>query len=52
MKSTVVAVAESGVHNRADALRMEKSGAMAILVGTGLMTQDDPGAALSALLGR
>ena len=52
LPDTVVAVAESGVHNRADALRMEKSGAMAILVGTGLMTQDDPGAALSALLGR
>ncbi|MFT5583634.1 MAG: indole-3-glycerol phosphate synthase [Cognaticolwellia sp.] len=52
LPDTVVAVAESGVHSRADALRMERSGAMAILVGTGLMTQDDPGAALSALLGR
>lgn len=48
----VVAVAESGVHSRADALRMERAGAMAILVGTSLMTQDDPGAALTALLGR
>lgn len=47
----VVAVAESGVHRRADAVRMEKAGAHAILVGTGLMTQPAPGAALRTLLG-
>jgi indole-3-glycerol phosphate synthase len=52
LPDSVVAVAESGVHDRADAQRMEQAGAMAILVGTGLMTQEDPGAALSALLGR
>ncbi len=52
LPETVVSVAESGVHTRADAQRMEAAGAMSILVGTGLMTQPDPSAALRVLLGR
>ncbi|HIG74420.1 MAG TPA: indole-3-glycerol-phosphate synthase [Bacteroidetes bacterium] len=42
-------VAESGVHSGADAARLRQSGADAVLVGTSLMRQPDPGAALARL---
>ena len=45
----VVRVAESGIHSRADRDRMRTAGADALLVGTSLMTAEDPGAALAAL---
>jgi indole-3-glycerol phosphate synthase len=48
--SSVVRVAESGIHGPADAARMEAAGADALLVGTHLMTQPDPGQALRDLL--
>lgn len=47
----VVAVAESGVHSRADVERLAASGYRAFLVGTALMRAEDPGRALEGLLG-
>jgi indole-3-glycerol phosphate synthase len=48
----VVAVAESGVRGRDDALRLHEAGYDALLVGEHLMRAPDPGAALRALLGK
>jgi indole-3-glycerol phosphate synthase len=45
----VVRVAESGVRNRDDVLRLADAGFDAVLVGEALVTAPDPGAALAAL---
>jgi indole-3-glycerol phosphate synthase len=45
----VVAVAESGVAAAADARRMRQLGYRAALVGTALMTRDDPGVLLAEM---
>jgi indole-3-glycerol phosphate synthase len=47
-----VLVAESGIHSRADVLRLEAAGIDAMLVGESLMRQADIGAAIDRLLGR
>lgn len=47
-----VFVAESGIHNRADVLRLERAGVDAMLVGESLMREADIGAAVRRLLGR
>jgi indole-3-glycerol phosphate synthase len=47
-----VLVAESGIRSRADVLRLEAAGVDAILVGEGLMSSPDIGAAVDSLLGR
>jgi indole-3-glycerol phosphate synthase/phosphoribosylanthranilate isomerase len=47
-----VAVAESGVHTRAQGAAAELAGADAILVGTALMRAPDPGAKLAELISR
>lgn len=45
-------VAESGIHSRDDALRLEAAGIDAMLVGEHLMASSDIGAAVDRLLGR
>ncbi|MEM6327113.1 MAG: hypothetical protein AAF791_08345, partial [Bacteroidota bacterium] len=45
----VARVAESGVYTGADAARLRQVGADAVLVGTSLMRQTNPGAALARL---
>ena len=45
-------VGESGIHGRADALRLENAGVNAMLVGEHLMAQSDIGAAVRQLLGK
>jgi indole-3-glycerol phosphate synthase len=47
--STVVKVAESGIHSRADVARLRASGFAAFLVGEHLMKSGDPAAAIRAL---
>lgn len=47
-----VLVAESGIFTRDDAVRLQQSGARALLVGESLMRQDDVTAATRALMGR
>jgi indole-3-glycerol phosphate synthase len=47
-----VLVSESGIRTRADVERLSAAGVDAILVGETLMTSDDIGAAVDALLGR
>ena len=47
-----VLVGESGIHSRADALRLQEAGVDAILVGEHLMAARDIGAAVRDLLGR
>ena len=42
-------VTESGIHTRADVVRMRAAGVHAFLVGEAFMRADDPGAALSGL---
>jgi indole-3-glycerol phosphate synthase len=49
--SDCLLVAESGVHTRADVLRLEHAGVDAMLVGESLMRQRDIQAAVRALLG-
>ena len=44
-------VAESGIHTRADVLRLKRAGARAILVGESLMREPDLGAKARELLG-
>ena len=51
MPKGAVAVAESGLREPADLLRLERAGYHAFLVGERLMAQPDPGAALRALRG-
>ncbi len=48
----VVLVAESGIHEPDDIVRLERAGAHAVLVGESLMRQPDVGAALRRLRGR
>ena len=45
-------VAESGIHSRADVLRLQEAGVDAMLVGESLMRQADVGLAVRGLLGR
>jgi indole-3-glycerol phosphate synthase len=47
----VAVVAESGIHSRADVLRLQDAGVDAILVGEGLMRAPDIGPAVEELLG-
>ncbi len=49
--SDCVLVGESGIHGRADALRLELAGVDAMLVGEHLMASHDIGAAVRELLG-
>lgn len=44
------AVAESGIHSRADVVRLRDAGYDAFLIGEQLMRQDSPGAALRGLI--
>lgn len=44
-------VSESGIHDRADALRLQESNVQAMLVGESLMRQKNIGNAVAALLG-
>jgi indole-3-glycerol phosphate synthase len=44
-----IAVAESGLREPADLVRLESAGYHAFLVGERLIVQPDPGAALKAL---
>jgi indole-3-glycerol phosphate synthase len=48
----VTVVSESGIHTRADVVRLENAGADAILVGEALVTSHDPAAKIGELLGR
>lgn len=45
-------VGESGIHSRADVLRLQDAGVDAMLVGERLMANDDIGTAVDELLGR
>jgi indole-3-glycerol phosphate synthase len=47
-----VFVAESGIHSRADVLRLEAAGVDAMLVGESLIKEPDIGAAVRRLLGK
>ena len=47
-----VVVAESGIRTRADALRLERAGVAAMLVGESLMAAPDLGSAVRKLLGK
>jgi indole-3-glycerol phosphate synthase len=47
---TAVRVAESGIQNASDIVRIAEAGFDAFLIGESLMRQPDPGAALAALL--
>jgi indole-3-glycerol phosphate synthase len=49
--TTILLVAESGIHTRADVERLKKCGADAILVGESLVKQGDIGAKMRELLG-
>ena len=46
-----VLVGESGIHTRADVLRLQEAGVDAMLVGESLMAQDNIAAAVRILLG-
>lgn len=48
----VTVVSESGIHTRADVVRLRSTGTDAILVGEALVTSDDPAAKIGELLGR
>ena len=50
-KSPPLLVAESGIHNRAEVKRLERSGVKAILVGESLMREQDIGAKIRELTG-
>ena len=50
LPGTVVRVSESGIESRADLDRLRDAGYEAFLVGERLMREDDPGAALRALV--
>jgi indole-3-glycerol phosphate synthase len=51
LPATVLRVSESGIESRADLDRLRDAGYEAFLVGERLMREDDPGAALLALVG-
>lgn len=46
-----VLVSESGIKTRADLARLQEKGVRTVLIGEHLMRQEDPGAALAALIG-
>lgn len=48
--STCLAVSESGIRTSGNLLRLEEAGYDAVLIGERLMTQPDPGQALTSLL--
>ncbi len=48
--SQCLAVSESGIKASADLVRLRQAGYHAVLIGEQLMTADDPGAALSAMI--
>ncbi|MXW06521.1 MAG: indole-3-glycerol phosphate synthase TrpC [Gemmatimonadetes bacterium] len=48
----IVTVSESGIHGRADVLRLQEAGFDAVLVGESLMGAEEIGGQLDALLGR
>jgi indole-3-glycerol phosphate synthase len=50
LPETVVRVSESGIESRADLQRLRSAGYDAFLIGERLMREEDPGAALAALL--
>jgi indole-3-glycerol phosphate synthase len=50
-RSEIVLVAESGIHHRADVVRLARCGAQAILVGESLMRERDLAAKARELLG-
>lgn len=50
-RKTLMLVAESGIHTRADVERMKRADASGILVGEALMRQGDIGATVRALIG-
>jgi indole-3-glycerol phosphate synthase len=52
VRSGVTAVAESGIHDRHDAVRMSAAGYDAILVGEALVVASDPAEMLARLVGR
>ncbi|HUJ64171.1 MAG TPA: hypothetical protein VLX59_01450, partial [Acidimicrobiales bacterium] len=52
LPASVTRVAESGIENREDVLRLADAGYDAILVGEALVTSPDPEAAVRALLSR
>jgi indole-3-glycerol phosphate synthase len=52
LPATAVRVAESGIRNPSDIVRMREAGYNAFLVGESLMRQPDPAAALAGLLER
>ncbi len=52
MRSGVTTVAESGIHDRHDAVRMSAAGYDAILVGEALVVASDPAETLARLVGR
>jgi indole-3-glycerol phosphate synthase len=52
LPGSALSVAESGIRSASDIARMREAGYDAFLVGETLMREDDPGAALSALLAR
>jgi indole-3-glycerol phosphate synthase len=52
LPATVVRIAESGLHTRADIDRLRTAGYDAFLIGESLMRQPHPGEALTALLTR
>jgi indole-3-glycerol phosphate synthase len=47
-----ILVSESGIREKADLDRLRTAGVRIVLVGESLMAEEDPGAALAALLGR
>jgi indole-3-glycerol phosphate synthase len=49
--SDIVCVSESGIKNREDILRVQASGADAVLVGEGIVTAEDPVLQIRKLLG-
>ena len=51
MAADIVKVAESGVGDRDDVVRLESAGYDAVLVGESLLVSDDPGAAVKQLRG-
>jgi indole-3-glycerol phosphate synthase len=50
--SSVVLVSESGIHTAADVCRVGEKGVDAVLVGESLLRQENPGAAVTALVGQ
>jgi indole-3-glycerol phosphate synthase len=51
LPAAVLRVSESGIESRADLDRLRDAGYEAFLVGERLMREEDPGAALTALMG-